>query len=438
MVSPVRVLLSLILLFGASFGMGATTLWAQQDTTGTPVEAVPTDSTDQVLETRLEGIYQQVEAFQDIGVSVQNGVVQLDGTVLQPQKSGEAEELARSLEGVLYVENDISAQTDIADRVSPALSRLQEFGTGFWDFLPVALIALLVIFVTIVVVRWIGQWEVPGTVRMSSPVWGLVRRVIQFGMALVGLVVVFDLLGVTSLVGALLGTAGVAGLALGFAFRDIIENYLAGILLSLRQPFRINDVVSVADHEGRVVRLTAREVVLLTFDGNHVRLPNATVFKSVLVNYTLNAQRLFCVDVGVGTDEDLAEVQRVGVGTLVAMKGVMAEPPPFARVRELADSSVIVRFHGWVDQREVDFHKVESEAVRLLKQAFDEADVEMPEPTYQLQLYEAGKAPPHAPKGPSSPVADQAATVDVERDDHLEQKVEEDLRTSDEENLLSG
>jgi small-conductance mechanosensitive channel len=436
MLSQVRVLLFLLLLLGPFYGIEATTLWAQ-DTTGTPIEAVPADSTDHVLETRLEGIYQQVEAFRDIGVSVQKGVVHLDGTVLQPQKAGEAEELARSLEGVVYVENDISAQTDIADRVSPAVSRLKEFGTGFFDFLPVVIIALFVVFVTIIVARWIGQWEISGAVRMSSPAWGLVRRAIQFVVALIGLVIVFDLLGVTSLVGALLGTAGVAGLAVGFAFRDIIENYLAGILLSLRQPFRVNDVVSVAEQEGRVVRLTAREVVLLTFDGNHVRLPNAMVFKSVLVNYTLNAQRLFCVDVGVGNDEDLTEVQRVGIETLDAMKGVMGEPPPFARVRELGDSSVIVRFHGWVDQEEVDFHKVESEAVRLLKQAFDEADVEMPEPTYQLQLYEAGKAPPHAPKGPGSPVVDQAATVDVERDDHLEQKVEEDLRTSEEENLLS-
>jgi small-conductance mechanosensitive channel len=254
---------------------------------------------------------------------------------------------------------------------------------------------------------------------------------------MVGLVVAFDLLGVTSLVGALLGTAGVAGLAVGFAFRDIIENYLAGVLLSVRQPFRVNDVVSIVDHEGRVVRLTAREVVLLTFDGNHVRLPNATVFKNVLVNYTLNAQRLFYFDVGVGADEDLTEVQRVGVDTLDAMKGVLAEPPPFARIRQLGDSSVVVRLHGWVDQTEADFHKVESEALRLVKQAFEEADVEMPEPTYRLQLYQAGDAPPHVAKGPDSPVAEQAQSIDVRPDGRLERKVEEDLRTSDEANLLS-
>jgi len=395
------------------------------------------DSVDAALEARLEGIYRQIEPFRDLQVRVRQRVVQLDGTVLQSQQAADAADLARSLDGVLYVVNDVSAQTDLADRVSPALSRLQAYGTAAVDFLPVVLIALLVLGTSIGAARWIGGWEIPERMRVSPLAWGLVRRLVQFAVAMVGLIVAFDLLGVTSLVGALLGTAGVAGLAIGFAFRDIIENYLAGVLLSLRQPFRVNDLVSIADHEGRVVRLTAREVVLLTFDGNHVRLPNATVFKNVLVNYTLNAQRLFYFDVGVGSEEDLTEVQRVGIDTLDAMNGVLAEPPPFARVRELADSSVVVRLHGWVDQNEADFHKVESEALRLVKQAFEEADVEMPEPTYRLQLYQAGEAPPHTSKGPDRPVAEQVQSIDVHPDGRLERKVEEDLRTSDEANLLS-
>jgi len=139
----------------------------------------------------------------------------------------------------------------------------------------------------------------------------------------------------------------------------------------------------------------------------------------------------------VSSEEDLTEVQRVGVDTLDAMKGVLAEPPPFARVKELGDSTVTVRLHGWVDQEAADFHKVQSEAIRLVKQAFDEADVEMPEPTYRLQLYQAGDAAPHAPKGPNSPVSEQADRIDVTPDERLERKVEEELRRSDEPNLLS-
>jgi small-conductance mechanosensitive channel len=430
---PTRLLLMALLVVGGMVVGGDGVVRAQD----APSAAGSADSSDAVLQERLQNIYDEVEAFREIEVRVRTGVVHLHGTVLQPQQAAEAADLARSMEGVVYVANEVSAQTDLADRVSPTLSRLQEYGTAFLEFLPVGLIALLVVLVTVGVSRWIGRWDLAARMRMSPLAWGLARRVLQFVIAILGLVITFDLLGVTSLVGALLGTAGVAGLAVGFAFQDIIENYLAGALLSIRQPFRVNDVVAIAEQEGRVVRLTAREVVLLTFDGNHVRLPNATVFKSVILNYTLNAERLFFFDVGVSTEEDLTEVQQVGVDTLDAMKGVLADPPPFARIQALGDSTVTVRLHGWVDQEAADYHKVQSEAIRLVKQAFDEADVEMPEPTYRLQLYQAGEAAPHASKGPDSPVAEQADRIDVAPDGRLERKVEEELRGSDEPNLLS-
>jgi small-conductance mechanosensitive channel len=429
----VPLLLALVVFAFCSGNGGARGQAVSADSSAT----VPVAGADSVLQVRLQGIYDQVDAFRGIKVTVRQGVVQLSGTVVQPQQAVEAVELARGLDGVVYVENDVSAETDLADRVTPAISRLQSYGTALVEFLPVGLIALLVVLVTIGAGRWIGDWEVPRRMRLSPMAWGLVRRVLQFVVGLLGLVVTFDLLGVTSLVGALLGTAGVAGLAVGFAFRDIIENYLAGLLLSLRQPFRVNDVVAIADHEGRVVRLTARELVLLTFEGNHVRLPNATVFKSVLVNYTLNPRRLFSFDVGVGVGEDLAVAQRIGLDTLDGMKGVMEEPPPFCRVEELGDSSVRLRFHGWVHQESADFFKVRSEAIRLVKQAFDESAIDMPEPTYRLQLYQAGEGPPRAPKTPEEPVAEQLETVDVSPDGRLEEQVEEELRTSDEPNLLN-
>ena len=399
--------------------------------------ATVSDSMDAVLEARLRSIFGEVAAFRGISVSVRNGVVHLEGTVVQPKQASDAADLARQLDGTVYVANNLTAESDLSDRVTPALSRLERYGTALIDFLPVGLVALLVILLTFGVTRLIGRWDVPRRLRLSPIAWNLVRRGLQIGTALIGSVVVFDLLGVTSLVGALLGTAGVAGLALGFAFRDIIENYLAGVLLSLRQPFRINDVVAIGDHDGRVVRLTARELVLLTFEGNHVRLPNATVFKSVLTNYTRHEKRLFSVDVGVGTEEDLEAVRTVGINTLDAMKGVLAEPPPFARIEALGDSTVLVRFHGWVNQETADFFKVRSEAVRLVKQAFDEKDIEMPEPTHRLRLYQAGDVPPHEPKVQEASIAEEAQAIDVDPDNRLEEQVEEELRTSDEPNLLS-
>lgn len=409
------------------------------NTGGPVIQQVPADSgtVEAPLEARLQAIYDQVDHFQNIRVSVRDGVVHLTGAVVQARHATDAEELARTFDEVVYVVNDISAESDLSDRVEPALSRLQRYGTILLDFWPVALLALLIVVGTVAMTRIVGRWDPPERVQMSPLAWGMVRRVIQFIVTVIGLVITFDLLGVTSLVGALLGTAGVAGLVIGFAFRDIMENYLAGVLLSLRQPFRVNDVVSIDEYEGRVVRLTSREVVLLTFDGNHVRLPNAHVFKSVLVNYTQHAKRLLFFDVGVGVKEDLLEVKRLGIETLDAMNGILPDPAPFARIRELGDSTVLIRFHGWVDQDEADFFKVKSEALRLVKQALDEADVEMPEPTYRLQLYQAGDVEPRAPKQSGASAVDEAGSIDVVPDRRLEERVEEELRSSDEPNLLS-
>src|SRR5690606_21022551 len=116
-------------------------------------------------------------------------------------------------------------------------------------------------------------------------------------------------------VGALFGAAGVAGIILGFAFREIIENYLASILLSLRRPFSTGDHVVVATHEGKVIRLTSRDTILMTLEGNHLRLPNSVVFKAEILNFSRNPLRRFDFSVGLGVDEDISSAIALGRDT---------------------------------------------------------------------------------------------------------------------------
>jgi small-conductance mechanosensitive channel len=441
MMHLLRVALTLVVLVGGSgaslaVGQGRPATDRSADTT--TVQQGP--SGDAQLEQQLQAVFSQVEAFQGMTVSVQHGVAHLRGTVVDPQQATEAERLAQEFEGILYVENDVTADADLASRVAPAVSRFQEYGQTVIEYLPVGLVALFTLLVTGGLARWVGSWKAEKRLRLRPMAWSLVQRLIQVVMVLIGLVVTFDLLGVTSLVGALLGTAGVAGLVLGFAFQDIIENYLAGVLLSVRQPFRVNDLVSIDGYEGRVVRLTARELVLFTVEGNHVRLPNAMVFKNVLLNYTMNARRLSVFEVGVHPQEDLATVQRLGTDTLQAMKGILDDPPPFAQIKALSDSSVTVRYHGWVDQTEADFLKVQSEAIRLVKAALDEADIDLPEPTYriiQMPPFAASVAEETEETEERTPsVREQARTVDVASDGRLEAQVDAEAHRPDEPNLL--
>ena len=396
------------------------------------VDTVP----DSLLARRIRTIFANIEDFNEVTASVVEGVARLGGSVDQPEASRRAEELVASLEGVVYVVNDIEPATDVETRIAPAITKMQEYWDGFVAQLPVIVAALLIVLIFAFVSFLISKWRRPAAWTGINPlVWNFVNRLVRGALVIVGLVLAFDVLGITSLMGAVLGTAGIVGLALGFAFQDIVENYLAGMLLSLRRPFGVNDLVRVGEYEGFIVRLTSREVVMLSYEGNHVRLPNAHVFKSPIINFTINPRRLFSFEIGIGTEEDLQHAMRVGVSRLERMPGVMDDPAPFARVQEIGDSSVTVRFHGWVDQRVADFLKVRSEALRLVKVALDDADIDMPEPIYRVltaSLEEERKAA----GARLSEARQKPDNVDVRPDGKLDEQVREELARSEDENLL--
>ncbi len=325
--------------------------------------------------------------------------------------------------------------------LATALEQLEAQGEIFFSLLPLVMVAAVVVAVSILAAYGVGRLPFPPKRILPHPfAQNFVRQTIRVVIVVGGLLLALDILGATALVGALLGTAGVAGLAVGFAFRDIIENYLAGGLLSLRHPFAPNDHVQLDGHEGRVVRLTGRDTVLMTLDGNHVRIPNAMVFKSVVVNFTRNPLRRFFFSVGVGPEEDLSRVRKRGLEALNGVPGILLDPSPSVRIHELGDSAVVLRFSGWVNQRETDFGKVRSEAIRIVKEVLDREGISMPSPEYRVVL------PPQS--------ADEAAQVedgprpgpeegpeqlpDVGVDHSLDAQIEEDRRLTGEEDLLSS
>lgn len=410
-----------------------------------PIQEFP-DSTrtdpNTELEQRIAAVFSQIPDFEGVDVAVEAGVVRLSGTVLKVQEADEAVALAQRFDGVVYVVNSIQTDVEVEARVTPALSRIQQYLNNFIAFLPLLGVALVVLLAFMTLAYMVGRLKRPFERFDISPmVRHVVRRLLRMFILLIGLLLVLDILGITSMVGAVLGAAGLAGIALGFAFQDIVENYLAGLLMSIRRPFELNDLIQIGSDLGKVVRLTARELILMTPDGNHVRIPNATVFKSTVYNYTRNPLRRFDFQVGVDVEEDLQQVQRLGLDTLDAMRGVLATPEPTMRIQSLGDSNVVIAFFGWVNQTEADFGKVKSEAIRLVKRALDEAGVLMPEPIYNVRmkmLPEDAKVPP-APAAPAQDsVHEEAARADVEVDTQLDQQIRADLAREDEPNLLEA
>jgi small conductance mechanosensitive channel len=390
----------------------------------------------------LLAVYRRMDGLRDVRIRMEGGVLELEGSALTPEDRNRAGELAERLTDAIYVDNRIEVERTLSRRMEPAMERFREKGTAFIQFLPVLTVGLLLLSLTILTAILIGRPRFPYE-QLTRNVFAqsVLRQVARTVVVLTGILITLELLGATALVGAVLGTAGLFGLAIGFAFRDIAENYLSGILLSLRQPFAPMDHVELSGHEGKVVRLTGRETILMTLDGNHVRIPNTLVFKGILTNFTRNPRRRFQIQVGITAEEDITRALKVGKEAIEALPGILERPPVTGRVLEMAASSVVLRFSGWVDQSSTDYGKVRSEAVRVLKEGLEREWVGTSLPEHGIRILEGtteGAAPARAPAPTPTPKPSPppAAESDVARDTTIEEQIAEDLRKSQEENYL--
>ena len=191
--------------------------------------------------------------------------------------------------------------------------------------------------------------------------------------------------------GDIIATLGLGSVAIGFAFQDIFKNFLAGILLLLQEPFRIQDQVIIGDYEGTVERIDIRTTKIRTYTGEQVLLPNATVFTSaVQVRTAFNSRR---TDLAVGVDYNtpLSDAAEILQRTIQEVEGVLGNPNPEVDLVSFGDSSIdfIVRYWTLPQQKEV--RQTQTKAIVEIKKAFDQADINIPYPIRTLYFYDQEK-----------------------------------------------
>ncbi len=211
-------------------------------------------------------------------------------------------------------------------------------------------------------------------------------QAIRIAGAVLGLILALNILGATALMGTILGSAGVMGWAISFAVKDSMENYLSSIMLSIRQPFRADDHIVINEHEGIVMRLTTRSTILMTLEGNHLRIPNATVYKPVITNYTRNPNRRFDFVLGIDAQHNPAEAMTMGLGAISELKWILIETPPQVIFESIGDSNIAAKFMAWNGQRNADFGKARSLAIRAAKNTLETTGFTLPEPIYRVKI----------------------------------------------------
>lgn len=444
------IIFNLILMFSG------VTVHAQEDPPGEPgslIETSPTEQSDAKIAARLNEIFDEISSLEDISVTVQSGVVTLSGATASTDAAARAEALASRVDGVVTVENNISRDVSVSTRVSPTLSEAENYVTDAIRFLPLLGLAFAAFLLIAAFGWWLAKWSpLWRRVTPNAFVAELAATTIRAIFVVIAAIAALSLIGATALLGAFLGAAGVLGLAVGFAVRDTIENYISSVMLSLRQPFRPNDHVVIDDYEGRVIRLTSRATILMTLQGNHLRIPNSKVFKAVILNYTRNPERRFDFELGVDADDDPLAAIETGLNAIRPLPFVLKEPSPLAFIKQVGDSNIVILFAAWIDQSSTDYAKSRSIALTKAKNALEDAGFALPEPIYrlrfdtptpQLQVETIDKEETSAQAETSaraSPVKretrDASSDIDVEPDQDLTQKVDSERREEGGEDLL--
>lgn len=181
-----------------------------------------------------------------------------------------------------------------------------------------------------------------------------------------------------------LASLGFFSIAIGFAFQDILENSLAGILLLFRQPFRGGDQIELGSQRGTVEGITIRETRIRTFDGELLIVPNAEVYKNRLLVQTAYPEKRWAFMVGVSFDDDLDTARRAAIDAVNSVPEVLATPPPQALVVELGTSTVNIEVQFWTGSRQGDGLQTRDRVIDAVKSAMDAHDISMPSEIVEL------------------------------------------------------
>ena len=352
----------------------------------TPAEApqqvdVEPTAQDYQIDQRLTRILTATSWFIDPQVEVQDGVVFLDGQTKDSEYRDWAGNLARNTQDVVAVVNRIQVIPPSIFDFSPAIKELRSIWRSLIQATPIIIFAAITLYLS---------WKLAELTanlggrslehRLDSPLLAaVVSRSIAVLIFLLGLYLVLQVAGLTRLAVTVLGGTGLFGIVIGFGFRDIAENFLSSMILSMRRPFQINDYIAVDKYEGIVQEMNTRSTILMTTNGNHIQIPNATIFKSIILNYTANPNRRFDYTVGIGYEEEIPRVQEIIANLLANHPMVLADPKPLALVEELGPSSIRLHVYFWCDANRYDPLKVRSSLIRQTKRLLEDEGVSMPD-----------------------------------------------------------
>ena len=271
-----------------------------------------------------------------------------------------------------------------------ALQGVREMGGGFAERLPYIVLAVVVFVVFYIVGRAIRSVVRRISAQRKRQNVGLVLgRLTQWVIVLLGLMIALVIALPTFKPAQLVQFLGLSSVAIGFAFRDVLQNFLAGILLLLNEPFRVGDQIKMGHHEGTVEEIETRATMIRTYDNRRIVIPNAELFTNAVTVNTAYEKRRLEYDVGIGYGDDIEQASRLMLEAMRSAKDVVSDPAPEVLVYEFGASTVNLRARWWiVPPRRSDALDSRNQVLSAMKSALSANGIDLPFPTQQILFHD--------------------------------------------------
>ncbi len=342
---------------------------------------------DDAIRERLTKIYEAAGKsgwLADAEVVLDSGIVTIQGEADTDEHREWAANVARKTQDVVAVINELTVNSDV-DLESTRQLIARSLDSLWKDFLkrsPLLMAALILLVITSLVAKAVG-WTVHRVLDnrgLRTSLKDLMHQLSSIGVWIVGLlaatVVAFP--GMTP--SKALTVLGLGSVAIGFAFKDIFENFFAGILILWGYPFDRGDFITCEGLTGEVQEITIRNTILRKLDGELAIVPNAFLFKNNVDVLTSQPQRRVRVTCGIAYDEDVDAARQVITDAVQACQSVQGKRTVQVFAEEFADSSVNFEIAWWTGSKPVDIRRSRDEVVAAVKRSLDEAGIEIPFP----------------------------------------------------------
>ena len=278
----------------------------------------------------------------------------------------------------------------MSEELAIAYQRMHALGVQAMHMLPNIVIAVLVFLLFLLIASQTRKIVQRINIRKYHQNLVIVLgRMVQWGLILLGVLLSVTVAFPSFTPGNLISALGITGIAIGFAFKDIFENFLAGILILVTEPFKIGDQIVFGSFEGTIEEIEARATKMRTYDGRLVVIPNSELYKGSFIVNTAYPTRRLQYDVVIGNGDGIATAKKVMLEALHGLPDVEQDPAPDVLLMAYADAGVAIRLRWWIKPpRRSDALEIQDQVLEKVKAALTWHGIDLPYPTHQVLFHD--------------------------------------------------